>query len=202
MTKDLVRTFRRGVDLNAWLKRHGYLKLKADAKGDEYLRDVDWSGTKAYALGLGGMYINRKGRERSGIVGRAEADALKDEIKTKLMTLTDDGDGKRAVGHIYDTAKDFTGPYRTEGPDLIVGLNEGFRISWDCARGKVTDNVIEDNERSWSGDHCIDPKAVPGILFSNLKVTAADPNIVDVAPTILKLFGIDAPKYMTGKNIL
>ncbi|MDI6809297.1 MAG: alkaline phosphatase family protein [Candidatus Eisenbacteria bacterium] len=196
------KAFKRGVDLNAWLKKHGYLTLKTDTKGDEYLRDVDWAATKAYALGLGGMYINRKGRERHGIVSVSEADALKEEIKSKLMTLAEESDGKRVVGRIYDTAKDFTGPYRAEGPDLIVGLMEGFRISWDCARGKVTDKTIENNEKSWSGDHCIDPKAVPGILFSNLKVSEAAPNIVDMAPTILKLFGIEPPKYMTGKDIL
>jgi predicted AlkP superfamily phosphohydrolase/phosphomutase len=196
------KAFRRGVDINAWLAANGYLALKEDASGAEYLRDVDWSKTKAYALGLGGIYINRKGRERFGTVEAADYEALKDEIREKLLMLTDTPDGGRAVSRIIDTARDFTGPYRGEGPDLIVGLAEGYRISWDCARGKVTGAIIEDNERSWSGDHCIDPDLVPGVLFSNLRFDEPDPNIMDIAPTVLKLFGIDPPMYMTGRDLL
>ena len=195
------KAFKKGVDLNAWLKKHGYLALRENAAGNEYLRDVDWSRTKAYALGLGGMYINLKGRERHGVVEASEAAALKEEIKARLLTLAEEGGGMRVVSRVYDTARDFTGPYRMEGPDLIVGLKEGFRISWDCARGKVTDTIIANNEKSWSGDHCIDPALVPGVLFSNMRIGEDDPNIMDMAPTVLKLFGIDPPKYMTGKNL-
>jgi predicted AlkP superfamily phosphohydrolase/phosphomutase len=196
------KAFERGVDINAWLVANGYLALKEGAAGAEYLRDVDWSKTKAYALGLGGIYINRKGRERFGTVEAADYEALKEEIKDKLLRLTDGAGGARAVSRIIDTARDFTGPYRGEGPDLIVGLGEGYRISWDCARGKITDTVIENNDRSWSGDHCIDPDLVPGVLFSNLRFDAPDPNIMDIAPTVLKLFGIDPPKYMMGTDLL
>jgi predicted AlkP superfamily phosphohydrolase/phosphomutase len=196
------KAFERGIDLNAWLEANGYLELKKDASGAEYLRDVDWSKTTAYALGLGGMYINRKGRERHGVVERADAQALKEEIKEKLLKLTDERNGGSVVSRIVDAEKDFTGPYRDEGPDLIVGLGEGYRISWDCARGRVTDTIIEDNERSWSGDHCIDPDLVPGVLFSNVRIEAVDPNIMDIAPTVLKLFGIDPPRYMTGTDLL
>ncbi len=106
------------------------------------------------------------------------------------------------MSRVYDIAREMSGPYRGEGPDLIVGLKEGYRISWDCARGIVKDAVIENNEKSWSGDHCIDPALVPGVLFSNLRVGKDDPNIVDVAPTILKLFGVDPPGYMTGRDLL
>jgi predicted AlkP superfamily phosphohydrolase/phosphomutase len=196
------KAFRRGVDLNVWLMRNGYLALRADARGDEFLRDVDWSKTRAYALGLGGVYLNMKGRERHGTVEASEAPMLKEEIASKLLALGDEGGGAPVVSRVFDTARDFTGPYRAEGPDLIVGLAEGYRISWDCARGLVQDAVIEDNEKSWSGDHCIDPALVPGVLFSNMRVEAIDPNIADIAPTILGLFGIDPPRYMTGRDLL
>ena len=195
------KAFKKGVDLNAWLKRHGYLAVRENASGNEYLRDVDWARTKAYALGLGGLYINVKGRERDGVVEASEVSALKEEIEAGLLAIAEEEGGMRVVSRVFDTAKDFTGPYRMEGPDLIVGLKEGFRISWDCARGVVTDTVIEDNEKSWSGDHCIDPALVPGVLFSNMAIKVGTPNIMDVAPTVLKLFGIDPPKYMTGKDL-
>lgn len=195
------KSFKKGVDINAWLAENGYLTWKEEPTGGEYLVDVDWSKTRAFALGLGGIYINRQGRERDGVVSPADVEILKDEIRGKLLSLTDGRDGNPVVSRIFNPEKEFTGPYRSEGQDLIVGLLGGYRISWNCARGKKGDEVIMDNTRSWSGDHCIDPALVPGVLFSNLRCSGKNPNIVDIAPSILRLFGIDPPGYMTGSDI-
>jgi len=195
------KSFRRGVDINAWLAANGYLTWKEQATGGEYLVDVDWPRTKAFALGLGGIYINRLGREREGIIRAVDAGPLKEEIASKLLSLADGPEGNPVMSRIFNPEKEFTGPYRSCGPDLIVGFAEGYRISWNCARGKKWDAVIEDNTRSWSGDHCIDPALVPGILFSNLQCSTENPNIVDIAPSILRLFGIDPPGYMTGRDL-
>ena len=65
--------------------------------------------------------------------------------------------------------------------------------------GKVTGQIFEDNLKAWSGDHCVDPRLVPGVLFSNQKIADEKPAIVDVAPTILKLFGIGLPTYFDGR---
>jgi bisphosphoglycerate-independent phosphoglycerate mutase (AlkP superfamily) len=64
------------------------------------------------------------------------------------------------------------------------------------------DHVFEDNTKSWSGDHCIDPVLVPGILYSNLQLGEKDPRLMDLGPTVLDLFGVDVPGYMVGKSIL
>jgi hypothetical protein len=85
---------------------------------------------------------------------------------------------------------------------LIVGYADGYRASWDAAVGKVTPNVFENNQKAWSGDHCIDPHLVPGVLFCNRKIAAVDPGIEDMAPTALDLFGIPVPAYMEGKSVL
>ena len=80
------KSFRRGVNVNSWLWKNGYLALK-DGKtaSGEWFKDVDWDRTKAYGLGLGGIYLNLKGREAKGIVAPgAEAEALKDELVGKL----------------------------------------------------------------------------------------------------------------------
>ena len=195
------KSFRRGVDINAWLEEKGYLAWNERATGGEYLVDVDWARTRAFALGLGGIYINRQGRERDGIVRAIETEPLKKEIASKLLSLADGPCGGPVVSRIFNPEKDFTGPYRGDGPDLIVGFAEGYRISWNCARGTKGNAIIEDNTRSWSGDHCIDPALVPGVLFSNLRCGAENPNIVDIAPSILRLFGIDPPAYMTGRDL-
>jgi predicted AlkP superfamily phosphohydrolase/phosphomutase len=74
--------FRRGVNLNTWLKDEGYLVLKeGEETSGNYFKAVDWDKTRAFTLGLTGIFINRKGREGKGIVPKGpELDALVKEI--------------------------------------------------------------------------------------------------------------------------
>ena len=173
----------------------------SDSVIGEYLRDVDWSGTKIYQLGLSGIYINKKGREAQGVVGSDEYKAMKREIKEKLEGLVDPDTGEVAITSVYDTEEIMSGPYTDGAPDLIIGYNLGYRASWDAAVGKSSATVIEDNTKSWSGDHCIDYKLVPGVLFTNRKVEAAKPGLIDMGPSILDLFGVKVPDYMMGEPI-
>ena len=196
------KAFRRGINLNAWLKEEGYLFLKEGAEAGEWFEGVDWSRTKAYALGLGGIFLNLKGREREGIVSRDEAAALVDEIKSKLSGLKDPETGHVGIKDVYAGREVYTGPYTMEGPELIMGCNAGYRASWEAATGIVTDEVFTDNTKAWSGDHCVDPTVVPATLISNRNITADHPSITDIAPTILDLFGIRPPAYIDGKVIL
>jgi len=196
-------SFRRGVNLNAWLRDNGYLTLKPDTTGEsEWLRDVDWERTRAYAVGLGGLYLNVKGREAQGIVPPSEAEELKRELIGKLTGLLDDALDTTAVDRVFDTAEVNPGPYANVGPDLTIGYALGYRASWDAAQGKASGPVIADNTRRWSGDHCVDPSRVPGVLFSNRPLEGAQARIVDVAPTVLSLFGIETPGYMEGRSLL
>jgi len=194
------KQFKRGVNINTWLRDRGLLVTKDGAGEGEYLSSVDWKKTKAYSIGLDGIYINLKGRERDGTVDPGDFEAVKKAMSEGLLELRD-GDAP-AINHVYDVKNDFTGPYRDEGPDLIVGFSEGYRVSWDCAKGTIVDHVFEDNTKSWSGDHCIDPVLVPGILYSNMKVADENPRLMDIGPTVLDLFGVEIPAYMVGKNIL
>ena len=198
------KSFQRGVNPNVWLRNNGYLALKkgVDSSGD-WLREVDWSRTRAYAMGLAGIFLNIRGREAQGIVAPgAEARELKQEIISKLDGLRDEAKGKVAVNKVFDSARLYQGPYAENAPDLIVGYNVGYRISWKGATGVVNDTLFEDNEKAWSGDHSVDPRAVPGILFSNRSLSAHRPALMDLAPTILELFGVPAPAYMDGKSLL
>jgi predicted AlkP superfamily phosphohydrolase/phosphomutase len=194
-------SFRRGVNLNRWLLDQGYLALKPGTEGkSEWLRDVDWSRTKAYAVGLSGMFLNVEGRESQGIVKPgADAEALKAEIAAKLRGLRDEAKNEIGINEAFDTAKIYNGPYKGNAPDLLIGYNHGYRASWDCASGVVAGPVFEDNVKAWSGDHCVDPRLVPGIFFCNRKISAADPALIDIAPTALSLFGVQPPEHMEGK---
>ena len=196
-------SFERGVDLNAWLLQNGYLTLKAGASGmSSYLKDVDWSRTRAYTFGLAGVYINQKGREAEGIVEPRDATALKHELAARLGELYDGERGRSAVRQAWPSDSLYTGPYLDAAPDVIVGYAAGYRASWDSAVGKVTADAFADNDKAWSGDHCVDPHLVPGVLFSNRKIEAANPGIEDMAPTALDLFGIEPPPHMEGKSLL
>jgi predicted AlkP superfamily phosphohydrolase/phosphomutase len=198
------KSFRRGFNLNSWLLVNGYLHLKeGKATSGEWFRDVDWSRTKAYGLGLGGIYINQKGREAEGIVAPgAETAALKRELEGKLNGLKDEEKGEVAISRIYDKESLPPGPYKDNCPDFIMGYNEGYRVSWDSVTGKVNTTLFEDNTKAWSGDHCIDPRQVPGILVTNFKVNSKNPSITDLAPTALDFFGLDKPAHMDGRSLI
>ena len=198
------KSFRRGVNLNSWFFRNGYLALKdgRDSSG-EWFRDVDWERTKAYALGLGGVYLNIKGREARGAVAPGEeAASLKAELVGKLTGLKDDRGGAAAILRVYDRDSIYSGPFKDNAPDLIIGYNEGYRASWDGVTGIVDQVVFEDNVKAWSGDHCIDPALVPGVLFSSRRIKVKDPSIMDIAPTALELFGIAPPAHMDGRGLI
>ncbi len=196
-------SFRRGVNLNAWLLANGYLALKPGCDGsNEWLRDVDWSRTRAYAQGLTGIFLNLAGREGEGIVQPgAEAQALRKELIGKLSGLRDEERREVGIHQVYDAHQVYDGPYLVNAPDLIVGYNHGYRVSWDCATGVVAGPLFEDNVKAWSGDHCVDPNLVPGVFFCNHAIDKQDPSLLDIAPTVLRLFGIEAPAHMDGKPL-
>ena len=198
------KSFRRGVNLNSWLYLNGYLSLKEGKKeSDEWFKDVDWESTKAYALGLGGVYINQKGREAKGTIRAGEeTKALKRELIEKLNGLKDEEKNAVAINKVFDRDELPSGPYKDNCPDLIVGYNEGYRVSWDSVTGKINNTVFEDNIKAWSGDHCIDPRIVPGIFFCSKKINNTSPSIMDIAPTALELFGIPVPSHMDGRSLI
>ncbi len=198
------KTFRRGVNLNSWLMENGYLVLEEGRSiSGEWLRGVDWSKTRAYAIGLGGIFLNVRGREAKGIVRPQDAKRLADRLAAELTGLVDPGVGGVAIKRCYASHTIFDGPYAEDAPDLIVGYAEGWRHSWDGARGIAGGVVFDDNEKSWSGDHCIDPSLVPGVMFANRAFEPrSKPAISDLAPTLLDLFGVPAPRYMDGVSLV
>ena len=146
--------------------------MRENAAPGEYLSAIDWARTQAYALGLSGIYINLAGRERHGYCSaRRKRAALKRRIIDGLCALRD-GEAQ-AIRRVVDVAADWSGPYRDGGPDLLPGYENGYRVSWDCAKGAVRAELFEDNHKCWSGDHCVDSEIVPGVLFTNVPLAGA-----------------------------
>ena len=197
------KPFRRGVNLNTWLYRHGYLAVKGDGPtGADMFGDVDWSRTKAYAVGFGGIYLNLEGREAQGVVRPDAVEQLKREISDGLRALVDAVEDVQPVREVYDATQVYSGPYVADAPDLIVGFRPGHRVGWASVTGGISDEVIEDNTRYWSGDHNFNPPDVPGMLFSNRQIVSDSPGIMDIGPTVLDLFGVAIPAYCDGVSLM
>jgi len=193
----------RSFNLNTWLAQNGYLTLKPGANLDdnEPFSAVDWSHTRAYGLGLNGLYANVRGREKDGIVDAAKADALMNEIRQKLLTVKDPKDGESAITRVDLASEAYQGPHTHDGPDALVGYNRGYRAGWKTILGSFPTEVFEDNANPWSGDHCMDYTLVPGVLLSNRKIEAISPALTDIAPTILSEFGIAKAQGMMGQSV-
>lgn len=206
-------SFRRGMNYNTWLAVNGYMKLNGEDadrgnledlfdQGD-FFANVDWSRTRAYALGLGQIYINLKGRESKGIVERGEEyEQLVREIQEGLEAYVDPVTGEHPVAHVW-TRDEAYGVYDPELiPDLIPSNNDGYRVGWQDSLGGIARQIVEDNTHVWSGDHCsVYPPLVEGILFSNRELDVTEAYMGDVMPTLLELYGLDPPTELNGRSL-
>jgi predicted AlkP superfamily phosphohydrolase/phosphomutase len=206
-------SFRRGMNYNTWLAVNGYMRLTGENENRENLEDlfdqgdffanVDWSRTRAYALGLGEIYINLAGREAQGIVQPGEEyDGLLREIREGLESYVDPVTGEHPVAHVW-TRDEAYGVYDPDLiPDLIPSNTEGYRVGWRDSLGGIAREIVEDNTRIWSGDHCsVYPPLVEGILFSNRELDVAQAYMGDVMPTLLELYGLEPPTRLDGRSL-
>jgi predicted AlkP superfamily phosphohydrolase/phosphomutase len=207
-------SFKYGVNLNTWLVENGFIARQGRAVGDKNLNDmfggggqfwegVDWTRTRAYSLGLGQIYFNMRGREGQGIVNEGDDyRRLADELSAKLLTMTDPKTGQRIVRSVYKRDDVYSGPFMANAPDLQVGFEDGYRVSWQTSLGGSPPGLLYPNMKKWSGDHCsFDYQTIPGSLISNRKLSADQASIVDIAPTVLKYFGVAIPKAIDGKPL-
>jgi len=196
--------FDRAFHLNTWLRSEGFLNLDDPSltAADVGFAHVDWSRTQAYAIGLNGLYLNLRGREKNGIVadGDQRADLLR-RISAKLLAVRDPRDNAPVVSAVYDPRMVFRGHATEYAPDLIVGYAAGYRGSWETALGATPQDILEDNRDAWIGDHCIDPQAVPGVLIANRPIRLRDPGLADITVTVLAAFGVAPAAGMRGRNV-
>jgi predicted AlkP superfamily phosphohydrolase/phosphomutase len=194
-------SFRREFNLVAWLEEQGYLIYTSPVKKrlSQFYSDIDWSQTRAYGVGFSGVYLNLKGREAAGVVDPSEADALLEQIRTQLLSLTDQG---QPVFHqIYRSRDIYRGSAATNGPDLILGYNAGYGPSDHSVLGTWSSEVLADHRDGFSGQHEVDYVLVPAVLFSTRKLPVERAALQDVTATVLKEFGVPAGPQMTGRPL-
>jgi predicted AlkP superfamily phosphohydrolase/phosphomutase len=190
--------FGRQFNLNSWLRDYDYLNPR---ECTSIMHNVDWSQTRAYGLGINGLYLNLKGRERDGIVEPSEAEDLLTELTHRLEAV-EDFNGQKVIRNVYRASQVYNGSATGLAPDLIVGYQRGYRASWATCLGDLSDDVLLPNDAAWSADHCADALEVPGVLWCNRPIRGANPSLVDVAPSILAEYGLPTPAAMTGRNVL
>jgi predicted AlkP superfamily phosphohydrolase/phosphomutase len=206
--------WRRTMNYNTWLAREGYLVLQGEGPERANLEDlfdqgeffvnVDWSRTRAYAMGLGNIYINLAGREAQGIVQPGEEyRQLLAELQGRLEAFTDPETGEHPVAHVFSRDEAY-GVYDPQlVPDLFPSNSRGYRVGWQDSLGIVAREVVEPNLDVWSGDHCsVYPPLVNGILFANRRLDAADPYMADIPATLLALYGVEPPVELDGRSLL
>ncbi len=197
------------VSLNSWLVERGYMYLhgpsqrndtSADLRRGGFLSNVDWPQTRVYSVGFGQLYVNLKGREGRGIVAAGEErEQLLDSLIIDLMSFLDPRTQSRVVASVYKATEIYSGPFLERAPDLLVGLERGYHVPLPSALGATPAHVIAPNMRQWSGEHSAsDYRAVPGVLLSTRPVSAHLARLIDIAPTVLKYFGVAIPAEMDG----
>lgn len=206
-------SFRQSVNLNTWLVQNGFMALQGQAPGEKKLQDlfgggtfwenVDWSRTKAYAMGLGQIYINLKGREGRGVVAPGEESRqVQDALISQLMTMTDPKTGAKIVDAVYKSSEVYSGEFVKNSAELQVGLADGYRVSWQSTLGGSPPGLVYPNMKKWSGDHgSYDYKTTAGVLISSRPVVDEPLQITDIAATVLKYFGVPIPPDIDGKSI-
>ncbi len=207
-------SYRRSVNLNTWLVQNGYMVFEGQESAKMGMSDlfgrgkfwegVDWTRTRAYAVGLGQIYFNLRGREKNGIVSAgAEYKALQEEIGDKLVQLVDPDTSGRVMAAVYRRDDIYAGEYLQFAPDLQVGFNDGYRVGWQDTLGGVSRAVVENNNKKWSGDHCATATEISGgVFFANRKFTNPKPHIMDLSPTILKALAVPIPGDLDGKPLM
>jgi predicted AlkP superfamily phosphohydrolase/phosphomutase len=193
------------VNLNSWLAQKGYVQLidQSAREGQTFFSNVDWSRTRAYAVGLNGLYVNLRGREYRGIVSQGyDYQTLLSDLERDLLAMKDPRNGRNPVAFVLRTGEEYSAASAAKSPDLIVGYARGYRSSWKSPLGEFPREVFADNLDPWSGDHSIDFREVPGVLLTNRKITLEKPALYDLTVAVLDEYGVGKLPHMLGQDCL
>lgn len=178
--------YRRSAHVNRWLLEQGYLALKPGKSDSAPLfANIDWSQTRAYAMGLNGIFLNLQGCEAQGTVTADQRESLIAEISAALPNWRDPEHDQAIVLRAHAGSEAYHGAHLEDAPDVVVGFNAGYRASWQTSLGGVPAALLEDNLQKWRGDHCVAPELVPGILLTSFPLQQPPASIAEVGALIL-----------------
>ncbi|MCP4724702.1 MAG: hypothetical protein GY863_06685 [bacterium] len=150
--------------------------------------------SRAYSFIPGRVFVNLEGREKTGTVKPgAEFDAVIKDLMQLFDELTDPETGDKIVQKQFLRDEVYSGEFLEKGADLLVLPHNGY----DFKASFRIDTFFE--ETDFHGMHTYDDAF---FYVRGHKIKAENFSIMDLAPSILNLFGIDADKSMDGNNIL
>ena len=188
--------------VNLALEKLGLLKFKnrPTTKTNLENADIDWENT--YAWGWGGYYarifLNVKGREKLGIIDQKDYEKWRDKIRELLKTIPDDN-GNQMNTKIYKP-EELYGIIKGDAPDLMVYFDD---LNWRSA-GTVGYSSMYLDENDTGPDDAVHDYHGIFIIYDPKKKIGRQletKNLLDIAPTILNIFGIQIPEDMEGNII-
>ncbi|SKA80502.1 Predicted phosphohydrolase or phosphomutase, AlkP superfamily [Paucidesulfovibrio gracilis DSM 16080] len=127
-------TLRTEVDVNAWLRHNGFLRLSTPAK-DEWDATAIAPESAAFALDPGRVYLHTRERFPSGILSPNEAKQLLPQLKQGLEALT--FNGERVMERVFTKEELYRGPQQYRAPDLVCLAREGFDLKAKFDREQI-----------------------------------------------------------------
>ncbi len=212
-----ISSLKKILHLNKYLEKKGHLKFKQKEEWKEFQKNVlnkkvsyifgkvDWSKTKAYAIGKrGAIYINLRGREPKGIVNEGEHENLIEKLKKDLKGIKDSETSEVIVEKVRSRDELFFGRNIQKAPDMLIFLKNGY-FPFGYAFELDKPNWISVNDRpdlpfvtgieSGDGILCVKGKNI------KTDVTSENSRIRDFTPTLLYLLGLPIPRDMDGRVV-
>lgn len=192
-----------GVRINEWLRREGYLATLHEPDGVTSLEavGVDWARTTAW--GEGGYYsrifLNVRDREPNGTIAPEDYERVRSELADKIAAIPDDS-GRPMQTRVFRPEEVYP-QVNGVAPDLIVHFGDLLWRSVGTIGGDEGIHTLENDTGPDDANHAQEGiliMAAPGIAIGE----QAGMHLLDVAPTVLDLLGIDIPAPMRGRSLL
>ena len=198
-----AKTMTGAICINEWLQKEGYLTLKEPPEKPQRLKMdmIDWSKTRAWGEGgyYSRMFFNVQDREPQGVIPMAEYETFRNEIRAKLEAIEDE-DGNCINTKAYKPEEIYL-ECKNIAPDLVVYLGN---LDWRSAGsvGLGTIHLYENDTGPDDANHAEEGVFVWGQAPEKILEKKEVFSIYDIAPTILKFFGIDVPGDMIGQSLI
>lgn len=145
------------------LSDHGFTKIKQEVYLSQYLKEwgyLEFEDPKpkdlvsisrkspVFALDPSRLYIHLEGKFRKGCVKKSEYESLREEVKTRFLSL--EIDGEKVIRSVYFKEEIYNGKYLDKAPDLVLLSNYGY----DLKAGITKDRLY--NKTFFEGMHTQD----------------------------------------------
>jgi predicted AlkP superfamily phosphohydrolase/phosphomutase len=200
-----ARAMTGGVCFNDWLIAEGYLTLSERLQGPTPIgkAPIDWTKTTAWGDGgyYGRLFLNVKGREAEGTIELGDYEEVRDEIAGKLAAMK--GPEGAPLGNRVIKPQDAYSEVRGVAPDLLVYFGDLEWRSVGMVNMEGGEVFTYENDTGPDGANH-DKKGVFVLRGLENQPTgrAEGLNLVDVGPTLMKLYGVPEPEGVQGRSLL